>query len=251
MLAHVSVEELDAHAQTPCSDAGWVMSNIPHSRWPALARTALRLGIVALFAVLVNLGLNWLLALLGSSQSPGMQLAMTGVVVLSLCIYAILMAIPFVPGLEIGLSLLMMQGIKIVPFVAAATFGGLMIAYLAGRYMPYKVLHAAFDDIGLKSASRLLDRLKPLEREARLDLLRNNLPKWLGGPLVRYRYVTLALALNVPGNVLIGGGGGIALIAGFSRTFSTKAALLTFAIAVSPVPVLVYVFGVDVLGWIS
>ncbi len=217
-------------------------------RWPALARTLLRLAIVVVFAILANLGLNWLLEELGSSDSPRMQLALTGVVILSLLIYALLMAIPFVPGVEIGLSLLMMQGPRIAPFVFLATFIGLALAYLVGRHLPHKVLHGFFADIGLKSACHLLERLKPLERKERLELMQNSLPPWLGARLVHYRYLTIAIALNIPGNAFIGGGGGIALIAGLSRMFSTRTILLTFALAVAPIPFVVYFFGIDVLS---
>ena len=34
--------------------------------------------------------------------------------------------------------------------------------------------------------------------------------------LLRYRYVALALAFNLPGNAVLGGGGGIAMMAGLS-----------------------------------
>ena len=211
----------------------------------ALLRTALRLAVIALAAVLVNLALNWVLMELATPAGRNVHHL---VVALSLLAYAALMAIPFVPGIEIGLSLLMMQGPEIAPFVFAATFTGLSTAYLAGRFMPYRPLCAMFADLGLTSASRLLMRVQPLGREERLALLRANLPRWLGPHLLRWRYLTVALALNLPGNAFIGGGGGIALIAGLSRMFDTRLILPWFALAVSPVPIMVYFFGLDVLA---
>ncbi len=216
----------------------------------ARLRLALRFGLILLVAVLVNIGLNKLQSYFAASQSPEMQLALTGIVVLSLLFYAVLMAIPFVPGLEIGMSLLLMQGPSIAPFVFLATFSGLTIAYLVGRYMSYQVLHDLFADLGMQSACGLLERLQPLDQDARLDLLCEKMPGWLGRRLVRYRYLTIAAALNLPGNSFIGGGGGIALLAGFSRLFSTRAILICFALAVSPVPILVYFWGLDVLTWL-
>lgn len=227
----------------------------PQSAPPARAkarawlRIFLRLMLILLVVALVNYGLHNLQAYLASSNSPGMRLALTSIVILSLIFYALLMAIPFVPGLEIGLSLLMMQGPSIAPFVFMATFTGLTTAFLVGRYMSYGALHSLFNDLGLKSACRLLERLHPLDQNARLDLLRENLPNWLGHRLVRYRYLTIAVALNVPGNAFIGGGGGIALLAGISRLFSTRNILICFALAVSPVPIMVYFWGLDVLSW--
>lgn len=214
----------------------------------ALMRTLLRLAVIVCIVFLVNLGLNWLHTQISGAGFAGADLMLTGIVVITLVLYAILMAIPFVPGIEIAISLLIMQGTSIVPFIYGATFLGLAIAYLCGRYMPYRVLHSLFADLGLKSACRLLERLRPLDQKDRLGMLENALPDWLGPHAVRYRYVTLGLALNIPGNSLIGGGGGISLVAGLSHLFSTAGILLCFAIAVSPVPIAVFVFGIDVIG---
>ncbi|MFQ5437998.1 MAG: hypothetical protein ACE5DK_04110 [Paracoccaceae bacterium] len=214
-----------------------------------LWRTLIRFAFVAVVAVLANLGLSWLLATLGAHPDPRMSIALTGVLVLALLLYALLMAIPFVPGLEIGLSLLVMQGAAIAPLVFLATFFGLTLAFLVGRHLSDRLLYAFFDDIGLAPACRLLDRLRPLGEAERLDLVLGNLPGWLAAPLARFRYLGLALALNIPGNALIGGGGGIALVAGLSGTFRTPLILLTFALAVSPVPLMVVFFGPGILGW--
>jgi hypothetical protein len=49
--------------------------------------------------------------------------------------------------------------------------------------------------------------------------------------------------INVPGNAVIGGGGGLAFAAGMSGVFSVPAFLLTVAIAVLPVPLAIFAFG--------
>ncbi len=64
---------------------------------------------------------------------------------------------------------------------------------------------------------------------------------------MRYRYLALAVALNVPGNYLIGGGGGIALFAGVTRLYSIPGFLLTIIVAVAPVPLAVMMFGIEFL----
>jgi hypothetical protein len=61
--------------------------------------------------------------------------------------------------------------------------------------------------------------------------------------LARHRYVALAVLINVPGNAVIGGGGGLAFAAGMSGVFSIPAFLITVAIAVLPVPLAIYAFG--------
>jgi hypothetical protein len=45
-----------------------------------------------------------------------------------------------------------------------------------------------------------------------------------------FREEGVQVALNVPGNFIVGGEGGIALFAGVSRLFSTPAFLLTVAL---------------------
>ncbi len=222
------------------------MHKIPRA---ALLRTVLRLVVIVAVAVAANIGLVWVQAQLGEPATPGARLMLTGILAISLLSYAVLMAIPFVPGVEIGLSLLLMQGAAIAPFVYAATFFGLALAYLVGRFLPFGVLYGLFADIGLRGACDLLETLRPLSRRERLAMLRDQLPRWLGGPLIRYRYLTIALALNIPGNVIIGGGGGIALVAGLSGAFGARAILLTFALAVAPVPLLVGLFGMDAVAW--
>ena len=66
--------------------------------------------------------------------------------------------------------------------------------------------------------------------------------------LVRHRYVALAVLFNMPGNFLLGGGGGIAMVAGVSRLYSVPGFLVTVAIAVSPVPLAIAIFGETVIG---
>ncbi|MFC1881978.1 hypothetical protein ACFL2S_10850 [Thermodesulfobacteriota bacterium] len=57
---------------------------------------------------------------------------------------------------------------------------------------------------------------------------------------MKYRYLTIAILVNLPGNYILGGGGGISLACGTSRHISWKGFLVTIIVAVSPVPVLVY-----------
>ena len=99
----------------------------------------------------------------------------------------------------------------------------------------------------MRRTSELIRRLDPLDHEARLKLLVQDSPSRLVPALVRHRYFALAGALNVPGNFLIGGGGGIALIAGVSKLYSVTGFVLTIAIAVAPVPLAVYLFGPEFL----
>jgi hypothetical protein len=58
--------------------------------------------------------------------------------------------------------------------------------------------------------------------------------------LLDHRYATSAVLLNLPGNALLGGGGGIGLIIGMSRLIPFHKYLLLIAVAVAPVPLGLY-----------
>jgi hypothetical protein len=48
----------------------------------------------------------------------------------------------------------------------------------------------------------------------------------------------IAVALNLPGNVIIGGGGGIGLIAGMSNLCPFPKYILFVSLAITPLPIL-------------
>lgn len=219
------------------------MSPHPNARVRTLLRIASRIALILLIAYLAHLGLSFVESQLKANPTENMRLALNGLVLLALVLYALLIAIPFVPGVEIGLSLLMMRGADVAPLVFIATFAGLTLAFLIGQWLPYPVLIRLFHDLRLGKAAALVERLAPLGRAERLEILREQLPDRLGKIVLRYRYLTVALALNIPGNAFIGGGGGIAMIAGLSRLFSTRIILIWFALAVLPVPLLVMLYG--------
>ena len=161
-------------------------------------------------------------------------------IMIGLIVYIILMAVPFVPGVEIGLTLLATLGGAIAPLVYLATGVSLMMAYLVGRLLPPEVLQKALIAIGLRRAADFVDRsARMTDDDLRSLLAKPNSPRILRDVL-RFRYVALAVAIMAPGNVLLGGGGGIAMMAGLSRLFTPLPFLLTILLAVLPVPLLFY-----------
>ena len=214
---------------------------------PPLRFSALRMGarLVGLFVIgyAIHLLLGVAMDLIDTLPQAAQGKARLGLIVTMLLIYAVLIAVPFMPGIEIGISLMVLRGADIAPAVYVATLAGLVLAYLAGRYLPYATLHRVFLDLRLLRACTLLTQIEPLPQEARLSLLNEKLPGRLGAWAVRFRYLTIAVLLNVPGNAVIGGGGGICLIAGLSHLFSTRVMALTLALAVAPVPLAVWLFG--------
>ncbi len=170
-----------------------------------------------------------------------------GLILILLLIYALMIAIPFVPGIELGLTLLVLEGGYVAPWVWLATVIGLSLAYSAGRIIPPGQIGRGLQSLRLIRAAGLVDALAPLDTQARIDLLNSRLPGWLAPLVLRYRYGVLAALINLPGNALIGGGGGIGLIAGLSRIYAPFRTLATFAIGTSPIPLLFWLYGPPIL----
>ena len=159
------------------------------------------------------------------------------------------MAIPFVPGAEIGLGVMMILGPKIVPLVYLCTLVSLFLSFMVGRLIPDKSLINFLHDLHLRKASFLLTELEGLDPQQRFDLLIERSPKKFVPFLLKYRYLALLVVINTPGNIVVGGGGGIAMSAGMSRIFTLPLFLLTVAVAVSPIPLLLIIFGANFADW--
>lgn len=209
----------------------------PGALWRNLAR-------LVLLAVLI-LGAMQLMYLIKSAPDNIANTALIGFLLL----YALLIALPFVPGVELGASLLAMYGAEMALPVWGATVFGLTLAYLTGRHLPYPLLCRMLSDLRLTGVAFWLERIEKLPRAERLDRMQARLPRWLARITARFRHVTLALLINLPGNAVIGGGGGIALAAGLSRLFALHWMVLTLCIATAPVPLLVWVWGPSILPW--
>jgi hypothetical protein len=154
-------------------------------------------------------------------------------------IYIVLMAIPFMPGVEIGFSMILVLGPKIAFLVYVCTVVALIPPYLIGRLIPARYCARAFHALGFERLGRLMDQVAPLSAEERLGFLLETAPSRITPFLLRHRFVALAVVLNIPGNMLIGGGGGIAMLAGITGLFPLPAYLLTIVLAVAPVPLII------------
>lgn len=208
---------------------------------------AARLAFLAGVVVALHLFIDWVLVRAETSAHGEMlTIGLVGALVLA---YALLIAVPFVPGIEIGLALLALRGAEVAPVVYLATVAGLMLAFLAGHKLPLGWLHQRLEDLRLSRAAQFVAEVQPMPPERRLAVLRARLPDRIAGHAVRWRYVALALLVNMPGSGLIGGGGGICLLAGLTRIFRPGATLATLALAVAPVPIVVWFTGVEA-SWV-
>lgn len=157
--------------------------------------------------------------------------------------YVGLLAMPFVPGAEIGIALLTAFGAAIAPLIYVCTVAAMMLAFTIGRFLPISALERLFRVLRLTRAADLVAKAAPLSKDDRLAMLLEGQSKRTVSIAVRYRYLAMALAVNMPGNSIIGGGGGIMMIAGLSGIFTPLATFLTVMIAVSPVPLAVLFLG--------
>lgn len=213
-------------------------------RWRAIVK------VVCIIALLIaaNIIARNYLDILHFPIRPGNEDAVHRTIMVSAVLYAVLLAVPFVPGAEIGLGLLAMLGPPIALLVYLCTVVGLSLSFIIGRLIPLSLLARLSRDVRLERTSRLLEAIAPLSKKQRMSYLTQKAPKRFLPLLVRYRYLALAVAFNIPGNYLIGGGGGIALFAGVSRLYSVPGFLLTTVLSVAPVPLAVMLFGTEFLS---
>jgi len=210
-------------------------------------RTLGKLVLLILLIAAANFAADWVVGVLKLELRPSNEDAVHKVIMTSAVVHALLIAIPFVPGVEIGLALIGMVGSGIVLLVYLSTLAGLSIGFFIGRFIRLDALISLLDGLWFGRASQLLRTIEPMSGEDRLAFLISKPPNRLIPFLLQHRYIALAIAVNLPGNILIGGGGGLALMAGVSRLYSVPGFLATIAIAVSPVPLAILFFGGEVL----
>lgn len=212
-----------------------------------LLRLALRICLALALAVLASLAFDWLKQRISVLEAGTSAPAMVGLIAVMLLAYALVLAVPFMPGIEIGIALMVIEGAAMAPFVYLATLLGLGLAFAVGYLMPMTALHRLLQDLGWLRACLWVDRLARTPPDQRPALLAARLPRWLAPLLMNWRHVTLAVLLNMPGNTALGGGGGLMLIAGLSGLFRPAGVMAMLALAVAPVPLVVWLWGAEPL----
>ena len=214
-------------------------SGSDHPRWRAIVTLA---GFAA-FLVLGNLAGSEIIDLLQIELAPKPKPSVQPFIMWSMAAYALLIAIPFVPGIEIAIGILIAAGPGIALLLYGVTILGLLSSFVVGYCVPLSWLQAAFRKVGLKRTSRLIEEMDGLSRNEQLDFLVSRAPTRLIPFLIRHRYLTIAVLLNVPGNTVIGGGGGISMLAGLSKLYSPPAFLLTLILALAPLTLAILILG--------
>ena len=203
----------------------------------------LRLLVLAVLALLLSAGGSWLTSQVNMQVFPGSGSMFDAMVLLAVIAYILLMAIPFMPAIEVGIGLMLLLGSKGAVLAYACTLIALSISFLLGRVVPARVVGRLFRWLHLFKAGKLIAELEPLNHQERLELLHAKAPSRLTPFLLRHRYLAIAIALNIPGNALIGGGGGIGLIAGMSMIIRFHIYLAVLAVAIAPLPLSFFLYG--------
>ena len=204
------------------------------------SNTLIKLSLIAVFIILINIGFSQVADRFEVQIWPEHLQVVDRVVWLGIILYIAMMAIPFLPGIEIGLILMLMLGPKGVLVVYIGTLVALSISFGIGRLFPTTLLAALMRWLHLTRAESLLREFDAIPPENRMEILVEKTSSPTMVKLLKRRYLSLAVLLNLPGNALLGGGGGIAMLAGMCRLYSFPKYLMLIAAAVLPGPILIF-----------
>jgi hypothetical protein len=137
----------------------------------------LKIFLLVCLIILGNFLSQWIVEGLDFEITPVNEPTVHRIIIISMITYTILMAIPFVPGAEIGLGVMMILGPKIVPLVYVCTLVSLFLSFMVGRLVPDKSLINFLHALHLRKASFLLTELEGLDSQQRFDLLIERSPK--------------------------------------------------------------------------
>jgi hypothetical protein len=199
----------------------------------------LRLAALAAAALGLNAVGGWATGLCDLREWIAQDGLISAVVCAATAAYVVAMALPFVPGIEIGLVLMLVLGGPGIVLVYASTQLALALSFLIGRLVPRAALARTFAVLGMERARRLVAETDA----AGMDALARRVPAGWARVLLRNPGIALAALLNLPGNSVIGGAGGIGMIAGASRVLSFPRFALLIAAATTPVPLFLLLGG--------
>jgi len=219
------------------TDSVWV--NTQPSRIVRIAKVLILLAVV----VILNSGGGWLAHQVNFQLYPRHEPMLHMIILVSFGLYTLLMTLPFMPGIEVGLTLMLFLGGKGVVLVYICTLIALSTSYAIGRKIPPHLFARLLGWLYLNRARDLVLEMEDMSYNERISFLQEKAPSKIAPHLLKHRYLAIACLLNLPCNALIGGGGGIALIAGMSGIITYPRYLLLIAVAISPVPITIILKG--------
>ncbi len=202
-----------------------------------------RLALVIAALIALNYAGGWAVAQINLQIWPRHSDMIDMIIVVVIVAYVLTMMLPFVPGIEIGLALMLFLGSGGIALVYFCTQIALALSFVIGRFVPIRSVAPVLKALNLDRASQMLVELEKVDPAQRVKYLLNRAPRSWVSTLLRNRYLALAVAINLPGNAAIGGAGGIGAIAGMSRLFRFRHYLLVVLIATTPVPLFLLLTG--------
>lgn len=220
-------------------DDSWSVNTQP-SKTARLSKILILLVVI----VMLNSGGGWLAHQVNFQLYPRHEPMLHLIILASFILYVILMTLPFMPGIEVGLTLMLFLGSKGVVLVYLCTLIALSISYVIGRKFPPKLFARLLGWLYLNKARDLVLEMERMPHNQRISFLQKKAPSKIAPHLFRHRYLAIACLLNLPCNALIGGGGGIALVTGMCGIITYPRYLLLIVVAISPVPIAIIIKGV-------
>ena len=210
---------------------------------PSRSVRCIKILLLITVVVLLNSGGGWLAHQINFQLYPRHEPYLHLVVLGSFALYILLMTLPFMPGIEIGLTLMLFLGSKGVILVYCCTLIALSISFLIGKRIPLQKFAKFLGWLHLKKARDLILEMEHLSPNERVAILHKKAPARFIPYLLNHRYLAIAFLLNLPCNAVIGGGGGIGLIVGMSGLITYTRYLITIAVSISPVPIVIFLKG--------
>jgi len=205
---------------------------------PSKIKFFIKISLIIGFLVFLNYGGKLVLKQLNFQLWPSQDIIIETALSVSILIYILWMAMPFMPGIELGISLMAMLGAKGVIVVYLCTLMSLSLSFVIGRLIPIKAFSSLLGWLHLRRAQGLTRQLESLNSREKIEFLLKNVPSRILPHVLKHRYLLIAVSLNLPGNALIGGGGGISMIAGTSGLYSFPKYIILISIAITPIPIL-------------
>lgn len=117
---------------------------------------------------------------------------------LGVLIYVLVLALPFVPGVEFGLLLMVLFGREGVIAAYVATVVGLSLAYFVAQTVPSRITLGWMNKLGLSDAAN--DPKNAMDAIVIGRGATQGIAARLGKFLLSHRHLALAVCLNLPGN---------------------------------------------------
>ena len=139
-------------------------------------RRFLKISLIVVFLVLLNYGGSFVVEQINFQLWPEHEHLMITALWFAIVVYVLWMALPFVPGIELGLALMVMLGPRGIVLVYLCTLLSLSLSFTIGRLIPLSGFARFLGWLHLYKAQDLVLQLEPLNPEEKLNFLLRTAP---------------------------------------------------------------------------